>query len=281
MKLKKSLLFILTLVFLLTGCGSNTSEPIKNEPTSQTISDTEVQSENNTLEEETIPEPFTLALAELKTSNIAMTKKYLDLTINDFPESEYSFHSKVLKSVILTGELRGMSYINNQISTGIDNIAEGLVDQEDLDQLESYINLYLDSRKKIDEELLSITPVVLNEYKTYENDTVDVKYSFYDDNSNLDFFASVGYPIPSQAEFDKAIENFKGGFIDAIITEVYGSDKINYTYLFYQLLNNSMWGEPYTQTYSNGMAEEILKLTENDKYNKIRLNVEEYLEENK
>lgn len=276
---------------LLAGCANEKIEGEKTE-TSFTSSneanqEKEVVKESTEVKTEEItvsyPEPYIKAVEEFNSNNLELSLKYLDLTISDFKDTEYVVYANVLKSHILNIQITGYASTVTSYMTGSKSYLESpFRDTEGTEQIKAVVDegkAYLqDKSMQLNE---SIT-YVLNNYNSVKQEIIFDKNiratSDYVSSHNLDFFESVGYPIPSDDEIERAKESITGKLYQGYTAEVFSNNEVKYIELFYNSaislrVNNN------GRALSKPFFEEVLRLTEDDKYNEKRIEAEDLLKD--
>lgn len=283
------ILLTLTALLVFSGCGNSENKNIKEETNQSTASSafpsdtstTETNSEEANKQND-VPEPLKLASEQLAAGNIERAKTYLDLTMSDFKGTNAEFTARVIKSTILASECQSYSYLRNSLSKGIDNIAATLVEKSDLNRLEKTLTENLEEEKRLLKEFEETAKYILENYKEHADDELQgtkFESTITAAPSDLSFFINVGYPIPTDSEMnDTRIYAFESLLSDNLADAV-SNDKLNYVNYFYLAgLNLLKMGE---SELTNSVMNEVLVLTESDKYNEKRIDIQEFLSSEK
>ncbi|GIP57841.1 hypothetical protein MKX50_16405 [Paenibacillus sp. FSL W8-0186] len=281
------LILALSVLLIFSGCGQPARTNKGNEAdqalnvTSNDLSESIMES-NKEIEKEEVPEPLRLASEQLVSGNVDRAKTYLELTINDFKGTDAEFTAVVIKSIILASESRSYTYLQSSLGKGIDNLAISLVEKNDFDRLET---TYTESARTKDELLIELEGTVkyiFDNYKEHLNDELQgLKFEskVVSSPSDLSFFEDVGYPVPTESQMnDTRVYAFEQ-LLSRNLNEVISVNKINYINLFY-LAGLSLIGLEESEVLESVMNE-VLTLTENDKYNEKRIDVQEFLNSKK
>ncbi|PKM75834.1 MAG: hypothetical protein CVU90_15670 [Firmicutes bacterium HGW-Firmicutes-15] len=247
-------------------CGCNT---IKNNNSTNMIT-----SAKNVL---IVPEPYKMALQETQEQDYDKALRYLDLVIKDFPNNdEYIYRTYFLKSVI------NSEYINCDFK-----ITGAL-----LDGLKDNVFIKLDERKRI----LNDTQALLDEVKTFKTpflESTTYILSNYDKFKKTDFsivnshdiketsatravdwFKDYKTPVPSNDELLVAKSDARKILIGSCLDNVIQEQKINYPTYFYM---TSIIAYEWDKELSKKLLQKVIEITEDDKYNKYRLDAEDAL----
>lgn len=286
----KIALSLLASISVIAGCssdaGTNEKEKASVEVSSTTNSDNSVvaveEEGNNEVEENIIPEPLRMASEQLKSGNIDRAKTYLDMTVTDFKDTDAGFIAAVLKSTIIATESQSYSYVRRSLGKGIDNIAELLVEEKEVERLKNTLTEDFDKETKLLKDFEESAKYILSNYKGHSDfELTDLNFgtTIRTDSSDLSFFESVGYPIPTKTQMDDTRnyafevllkDNIEGAFTDG---------KVNYVNYFYLAGLSLMKIEDSSLT--KPVMNEVISLTDDDKYNEKRIDVQEYLKEEK
>ncbi|MCR8642399.1 hypothetical protein NV379_06960 [Paenibacillus sp. N1-5-1-14] len=223
-----------------------------------------------------IPEPYKKGIDSFTKGDMEIALKYLDMTISDFGDTPFKLKAYILKSHILSVQYLTKVATYGKVATGaIKLFNSGLGESSDRSKVKTMLaNLetqYKETEAKLTE---SVTYVLENYHNLKENEMINPPITYHSSFSNpsqLDFFTKIGYPIPDD---DKVLAHEKDLF-ELILNEEtknnFQENKINFVNFFYNMSFKSS-SKLYKST-----REVVLKLTENDKYNEIRLKAEEDL----
>lgn len=230
------------------------------------------------------PEPYTKMIQNINDEDLTLAKKYADLVIQDFPDTDYVYNAYLIKNMILCSELKLQGAKCSFLSTGADNLSTSLLEQNDIDILVKYLEDTLDEIDELNKPFNKTLKYLLEHYDE-DAKKIELKFPeqaegnlFHAENDlqSLSFFSEVGYPIPTESD-------------------MYNDDDENTIKIFRYLRNGDDGNEAFsclryfyiaaTVCTADDLIEEacnqIIKMTEDDKYNEYRLNAEEYLKENK
>lgn len=230
------------------------------------------------------PEPYTKMIESINNEDLSLARKYANLVIQDFPDTDYVYNAYLVKNMILCSKLQLQYAKSDFLSAGVDNLNTYLLKQSDIDTLEKYLEKTISRIDKLNKPFNKTLKYLLEHY---DEDAGKIQLNFPEqaegdlfyaetDLQPLSFFSSVGYPIPTE-------------------TDMYGGDTENTIKIFRYLRNGDSGDEAFsylryfyitaTVCVDDDLVEklcnQIIKMTEDDKYNEYRLNAEEYLKENK
>lgn len=287
-KLTKSLVCITLTLSVLAGCNSvekgQKKEEAKVEVKAENL-DSKVVADNTTLAEEIQPEyvePYAKAIEQINSGDLKMAIKYLDITINDFPDSKNFYQAKLLKSMINIGKELGYGTVTGKYVKGVKGYKDSALADSEGAALAKKTLLKLDSTLKDQKKTVnSEISFILENYSKFKDEPIYSSPFTYTSNSNgvssdLSFFESVGYPIPSESTIEEDLDLSAGGLVEAIFNEFISDTKVNYVKLFY---NTALIIEEINKDESILLLNEVIKLTENDKYNEERINAQDKIKE--
>ncbi|MEK4349633.1 hypothetical protein MKX41_02220 [Paenibacillus sp. FSL R5-0475] len=284
---KNSLIVLLLTSFIaVSGCdkSDNTTTAQSGDTVKQTALPTETtivhspSIKETKVESNAIPEPLRLAADQLNLGNIDRAKTYLDLTISDFKGTDAAFTASVIKSTILASECQSYSYILNSLAKGIDNIASSLVEKDDIDRLQEVLTEHHETEQELLKEFKESTVYILSGYKEHleeELDGLKFKSAVTSPSKDLSFFKDVGYPIPTDSEISDVRQYALEQLLYENLEDAYKDNTLNYINYFYLAGLNLIKLEE--SEYTKSVMDEVITLTENDKYNEKRIDVQEYL----
>lgn len=227
------------------------------------------------------PEPYTKMIESINREDLTHARKYANLVIQDFPDTDYVYNAYLIKNMIVASELWLDWNKNKLLSNGIDNASVGLLEQADIDLLEEYTKELKGKMEDLDKQFYKTTIYLLEHYEnvdkvkiSFPETTENEVFSVDRDLQELKFFSDVGYPVPTRAE-------------------MYANDTENIVKIFRQFRNGENGEVPFSYdryfTYLTSVCiddsllekifNKIIDITEDDKYNEYRLDAEEYLEE--
>ena len=223
------------------------------------------------------PEPYKMAIQELKIQNLDKALRYLDLVIKDFPNNEeYVYRAHLLKTMIYT------DYYSANIRIA-DALLEGVKDNPFLESDES--KQILDSTQAIIDEIdiykqpfLESTMYIYGHYEKYKNIDFSLHYSYTDNSTEalnaVDWFRKCGTPMPNEDQINISILDARVYLFGLSFDELIKNSKINYPAYFYATGGvTSEWD----MDLAKKIVQEIIEITEDDKYNKYRLDAEDAL----
>ncbi|MGX4587628.1 hypothetical protein [Paenibacillus chitinolyticus] len=279
----KKVLLGASFLLLCAGCAGQTKvqDEKASAPTTTPSADTKpstVEQQETKPKEVEIPEPYSLALKKIESGELDTALKYLDFTINDFKDSPYVYNAQLLKSVLHTGKAQVALNLGLIIGRGTEK-GKTLYSSSDINRI----------KKKFDETKKEMTDQVdllaepakytLENYSAVRDQIQMKKITVKDIPSevNLDFFASVGYPIPTDAEFDAYIKNNYIREVSLTLNTIFQKDKIIFPDYFY--FTGSQFYKK-DKALTKQFFDKIIEITENDKYNEVRILVQEDLKKN-
>jgi hypothetical protein len=259
-----SALLVLFILFLVTSCGGQTNIA--------------------TVKKNEVPEPYRLALEDIKNNNYDSAYRYLELTIKDFPDSNYLSNAYFLKSIIDCNSLYNDVFILNILVQGMEN---GMVlykygnYKEEIQRLDNFAdtlaNEVSEKKNKFKEEIISVNNAVDN------NGIILSDFSIneinYDKREPFDYFKKVGTPVPTESEFTSEKQRYEKVLITNSLNRVIVNNNVDYLKYYYDvLIVSNLVG--LDKDFMKQISGRIMTLTENDKYNKIRLDTEEFIKKN-
>lgn len=254
------ILFILLMLFLITACGGQTDKAT-----------------NSIIKKNEIPEPYKLALEDIKNHDYDSAYRYLELTIKDFPDSNYLSNAYFLKSIIDCSSLYNVVQITSNLVQGLEN-GITFYNKEEFHQMENYIEtikIEIDNKKNIfKEEVILVNNAVDN------NDVILSDFSIneinYDSREPFAFFKKMGIPIPTESEFTSEKQRGEKLVITNSFNNIIKNDNVDYVQYYNNvLIVSNLIG--LDEDFMKQTSSIIMTLTENDKYNKIRLDTEEFM----
>lgn len=258
-------LVLLLLILLFTGCSSQgVNDKKKNE----------------------IPEPYTLALNDIKNQNYDSAYKYLELAIKDFPESNYLNNAYFLKSIIDCAKTYNNAAIYDNINAGLDKGKIFFVhakNSDDLNQIKSYTN-FLDKEnenlknKLVEDAKFSLSNLDKN-YLKFDSNVPD-QNKITVNTRHTEYFKKYGTPIPTENEFNDEIKQYNRKMLSDFLQTIITPNTIDLPLYYNKLLNASFY-QGLDKNILKQLADKVMQLTENDKYNKARLSTEEIIKEQK
>lgn len=253
------LLVSLTLIILPVGCSKqNISISIP----------TTVEKQNK------IPEPYTLMLKQLESKNLDMAQKYADLVINDFKDTQYVYNATLIKSIINLSRMNVIKKKTNYIITGMHKVGS-LGSEEDMERLQGHIENLQKELELYEPIYNETTQYLLDNFSDKDNVqlefpaiTDDMAFSEY---TALDFFSTVGYPVPTNSEMFTGDRQNVLGWTFLMTKDFNDSSKFYIGYFYYLSINTD------DHIMKKKVLNKIIELTEGDKYNEIRILAQEEL----
>lgn len=225
-----------------------------------------------------IPEPYTLMLKQLDSGDLDMAQKYADLVISDFKNSDYVYNAELVKNIIISSKLTVDTKKWNYLSDGISQMGT-LNTKEDIKNVKKYVSDLDTEMKSYNPIFTETTKYILDHYSDVNKVKLELptKPNTLTPPSNEDFhalswFSSVGTPIPKEVDIkanDK--ENIQKAFY--FLINGY-SAKPDFSYVNY-FDNTSKKTEDIA--LRKELLNKVIQLTENDKYNKTRLQAQDEL----
>lgn len=223
------------------------------------------------------PEPYAMAMQEIKNQNLDKALRYLDLTIKDFPDNEeYVYKAYFVKNMIYMDYVNRCLHIMNVLLDGVkespfanNSEKQRVVDfaQSTIDEINSYKTPYLESAN-----------YVLANYEKHNDLELSLVFSTEIDDAgpvnSVDWFSKYGTPVPSVEKMRAALVDVKilgfGQYCDIVIK----SNKVDYP-AYFSLTSRIAY--EWDKDLSKQQLQEVLKITNDDKYNKYRLDAEDVL----
>jgi len=226
-----------------------------------------------------IPEPYKLALDDIKNQDYASSYRYLELTISDFPESKYINDAHFLHAIITSGYISTNSALMDNLHKGV---VKAKIDNSNIELLMYYVNTLSKQIDGLEEKITLDVNYLINT----DLNSLNVKYFDFNKSTNpkekepFEYFKNIGYPVPMQDDFDTTKTNWEILIITNEIKKVVKQDGLDLPCFYSSLLGKSLY-MGLDKTIQKQLADKIMFLTENDKYNKIRLDTEELIKKNK
>lgn len=222
-----------------------------------------------------IPEPLRLASEQLSSGNIDRAMTYLGLTISDFPGTEAAYIASVVQSSILTAKVQSNTYILSALTKGSENSSSSLLGLEGTRRMADVLEVGIANNDKSRAELEPTVKYVLNNYAIHTDQRVSPVFEFTPTapEKDLSFFESVGYPVPTDSEIDEAKTYAFQYLVQDNLSRLFKDDEtIDYVSYFYSASPTMVGG-----IYGEEVLNEVLKLTEDNKYDERRIDIQEYL----
>ncbi|WP_027356326.1 hypothetical protein [Desulfofundulus thermocisternus] len=259
----------LLLLILLFGCANNKSiqsSTYNPKPESYKIFDIK-------------PEPYKKALQQINNMDYDMALKYLDLTITDFPNSKYVNNSYILESIIYNGKTMANRILIQSLMAGVQQGAE-YYNSEERQLINKYFATLQSELNKLEDESRRSIIFVAEKLNTNQLDFNDVSIKLVQPSpkTSLDFFKSVGYPVPTEYEFNSIKNEYEQEAINYMLNNAIKSGEINLPQYYYDIATLSYYFD-YDNELTLKLCNKVLQLTEKDKYNEVRLQVEDFIKE--
>lgn len=227
-----------------------------------------------------IPEPYKLAIKDINNQNHDSALRYLDFTIKDFPDSIYVNNAHFLKCIILRGKLVSSIEITNNLNSGVDVMSASYLSEDDLDDLnllKSYFQTIQkeqgDIREQYYDEIIFSIDLLEQDELSFKN----IKsYPVGDIKKPFEWFKKFGYPVPTLNEFNAEKLEFEKKMIILFINQIIKNESIDFPLYYYSLLLSS-YSLDFEKDTQRLLADKILQLTENDKYNEYRLETQDFI----
>lgn len=264
--------FSILLLVLLAGC-SNDEKP------------EEQKNVEEALKVETVAEvePYIKAVEAMNREDWRLAQKYLQLTLQDFPNSNEAIAVNVLLAFNSLAVLTSHVDVMKQLTNGLSH-QSNLIDDEEIKTLKNYSN---QSAVTIEETKADFMNYV-EEFLTHFDDTKDLstyfnKFAFttadFKRVSDFSFFEDVGVVVPNEYEIEKFIEeNSREVMIGALIGLSSKYDEKHYELLRF-LYQSGAFIFSENEQMANQLFDLVFKITENDPYNEYRILTEELMDE--
>lgn len=267
----------LVVMLVLSGCTNHSEKSTSNQNNAVKVNATSSK-------EEELPKPYQLAIEQLNQGDLDHALQYLDLTIRDFKNSKYYYNANLIKSIIIRAKLVSIDSIISILSNGVESNAKVLYTNNDVEKIRSYSTKL---KSEIDEVYPGFKDSIKYIYENYDTSkeqfTFNIKYPYsYDYNSSetsLDFFKNVGYPIPDENDIKTYEESDYKKTVSYLLSDIIQNNKINYPKYFYYMGTGvySNGEDKNDKDFAKNLLNKVMVLTENDKYNKTRLDAESVL----
>lgn len=264
---------MLFICLILTGCGMQAKPAVDGESSKQ-----------NMFKERQIepPEPYELSLQEINNSNYDMALKYLDLTINDFPDSIYTNNAHSLKCIIYNTKLLTIAVAVTNLSSGLDVMSSSYLtesDKDDLKLLKSHLQALQKEENDIKDQFYDEVIFAINSEGQDKLYFYDIKVdSVGDVKEPFEWFAKFGTPVPTINEFKSDKNEFETKITKLFINQIINNGSIDLPLFYYSLLISS-YRLDFEKDIQRALADKVLQLTEEDKYNKYRLETQDIIKE--
>ena len=225
------------------------------------------------------PEPYTKMMECVEKEDLEHAKEFADVVIQDFKESEYIDNAYLIKNMIFCSKLELEYFKSNYLLQGIENLSTSLVEQSDIDDLKNYLQKSTEQTEMLSEPFCETLEYLLEHYEDADKVNLDFSeqakgstFQAENDLHPLAFFASVGYPVPTEAEM---YDDDKQNCIKMFRTIKNGEDgNTAFSYPRYFSIAAPMCAD---EDMIKKTCEKIVEITEDDKYNVYRLDAEKYL----
>ncbi|MDA8234427.1 MAG: hypothetical protein M0Z31_06415 [Clostridia bacterium] len=267
----KRILLLVCLSFLLMGCGIGS--PTKINATKPKTPE--------------MPPPYKLAKEDIIGNRWDAAINKLDITIKDFPSGEYAYKSRILKSIVFMAKEKAYdseswAYINGAKAALLDEDKKRLLEKAKNSQKQWAKYAYLlDSEMKLiiknyDNQKVSFD---LNKYNILPSDEVYRKYDW------LSRFGTAEDYEMEQVLSDYINNSFGShllysmGYDKETLKDVLVKGEINYPAYFYLTGKRLYRYDSKTEPTGKSLLKKVLELTQNDKYNRNRLETESLLKD--
>ncbi|WP_068617345.1 hypothetical protein [Paenibacillus tuaregi] len=226
--------------------------------------------------------PYIKAVEQMNVKNTKLAKKYLDLTIADFPNTKHSYRAQVLKTVILLSEMIGNVNVNMRYLKGIEEYMNSdLGDADGIQKLKKMMDKLSSEHESTKKQLDQSISLVLKNYSQYKNISIyktplNFPLKKTDVSNDLILFEKIGYPIPRDYVIEQDFKNSREKYLSMVILVTFENKKVNYPNIF--LYAGGAIGTS-DKSKKVKLLQEVIKLTEGDKYNEARLEAQEQLKE--
>ncbi|WP_336045677.1 TcaA NTF2-like domain-containing protein [Solibacillus ferritrahens] len=265
--------FSILLLVLLAGC-SNDEKPVeqkKNEEASKVETVTEVE-----------VEPYIKAVEAINREDLALAKKYLQLTLQDFPDSNEAIAANVLLAYNSLAVFSSHADVMKQLTNGLSH-QSNLINDEEIETLKNFSDQSAVTVERAKADFMNYVDAFL----THFDDTKDLstyfnKFTFttadFEYVSDFSFFEDIGVVVPNEYEIETYIEeNNRELRIGALIGLSSKYDKKHYELLNF-LYQSGAFILSEDEQMSKQLFDLLFKFTENDPYNEYRILTEEILE---
>lgn len=264
--------FSILVLVLLAGC-SNDEKP------------EEQKNFEEALKVETVAEvePYTKAVEAINREDWRLAKKYLQLTLQDFPDSNEAIAVNVLLAYHSLAVLTSHADVMKQLTNGLAH-QSNLIDDEEIKTLKNYSNQSAVTIEETKADFMNYVEAFLTHFddtkglSTYFN-----KFAFttadFKRVSDFSFFEDVGVVVPNEYEIEKFIEeNSREVMIAALIGLSSKYDGNHYELLRF-LYQSGAFIFSENEQMANQLFDLVFKITENDPYNEYRILTEELMDE--
>lgn len=160
---------------------------------------------------ETVPEPYTKMIENMHAGDLEMTKRYAELVINDFSDTDYVYNAYVIKNMVGVSKQSVINYKANLLEEGGNNINIFTLDS-DIDELILRLeeltaetgNFYEEYKLSIQYLLENYSMANLVEIELPEApDIINIEQKLKNNAPELSYFAKRGYSVPSKEQINK------------------------------------------------------------------------------
>lgn len=265
-KLISLLIFICALLFVCIGCTQKT---------------------NSTKDIATViktplgpPEPFTLATQEIENQNMDKALRYLDLTIKDFPDNEeYVYRAYLIRNIIYVDYMSRDLQVVAILLDGLKN--NPFIEVEERNRVLAFAESTLNETTALENPLLESTNYVLTHYDKFKDLDFSLIYSTKINDTgavrDLDWFNKHKTPTPTDKQMNDALSDVKKYGFGQYCDDVIKDKKIDYPAHFYVTGNLIC---QWDKTLAQQLLREVINITNDDKYNKHRIDAEDVLSKN-
>ncbi|MEK4532093.1 TcaA NTF2-like domain-containing protein [Solibacillus sp. FSL K6-1554] len=266
--------FSVLLLVLLAGCSNDESpvdqKKVEHASAAETVAEVDV-------------EPYKKAVEAINREDWGLAKKYLQLTLQDFPDSNEAIAVNVLLAYNSIAIINSNGIVLKQFSNGLSH-QSNLISEEEIDTIKKFNNQSAVTLEETKADLINYIEAFLRDF----DDTKDLspyfnKFTFSTSDfkhvSDFSFFADIGAVVPNEYEIETFInENNRELRVDALIGLSNKYDEKHYELLRF-LYHSGMFIFSDNEQIANQLFDLIFKITENDPYNEYRILTEEILEE--
>lgn len=262
-------IILLVLASMLSGCSSV--------PDAKTNNNAAVKAVASANKVAAIPEPYTMAIQEIKEQNLDKALRYLDLVIKDFPDNEeYIYRAYFLKTIIYTDYYTADLALTDALLEGVKD--NPFLESGEKQQILDSIQTILDQVDKYKQPFLESTAYVYEHYEKYKNLDFSLHYQRAESSTEainaVEWFRKSGTPMPSDDQINSALHDARIYCLGVSLDELIKRNNVNYPAYFYA---TGGVANGWDKELAKKLAQKVIDITENDKYNKYRLDAEDAL----
>ncbi|MFB7816406.1 hypothetical protein ACFC0X_19785 [Paenibacillus chitinolyticus] len=271
----KKVLLGASFLLLFAGCAGQTKEqeekPVAatTAPNAETKPSTAAEQQEAKPKEVEVPEPYSIALKKIEAGDLDTALTYLDFTINDFKDSPYLYNAQLLKSILYSSKIFGSSQLIDSLVTGSGK-GTALYQKEDRAKLKDLLKKHSKDVEEYQKSSIPPTQYIWDNFSAEKNAIIfkDIKLPKVPAVSDLNFFTSVGYPVPKDDEIAAFLNYFSLNHAASVLEVIVKEEKIVYPNYFYYI-GALLYSE--NNDLSRKFLEKTVELTEDDKYNEVRI----------